>query len=62
MLQIKISVNLAFNVISVFGRYRLMGTFEVVRMESFMEVVEFRIWEQDLVDNEHLGCRRKKDK
>lgn len=51
MLQIKISVNLASNVISVFGRYRLMGTFEVVRMESFMEVVEFRIWEQDLVDN-----------
>lgn len=62
MLQIKISVNLAFNVISVFGKCRLMGTFEGVRMESFMEAVEFHIWEQDLVDNEHLGCRREKYK
>lgn len=62
MLQIKISVNLAFNVISVFGKCRLMRTFEGVRMESLTEVVELHIWEQGLVDNEHLGCRREKDK
>lgn len=61
MLQIKVSITLAFSVVSVLGKCRLMGTFKVVGMEPLRDVVEVNTWKQCLVDNLHLGCRRQKD-